>query len=648
VCGFLAVVGVGIEPNGVIAAIRHRGPDDEGCVERMSRLGPVTLVSTRLAIRDLSPMGHMPMPNDDGSVVLSYNGELYNAAELRREVEQAGFTVRSSGDTELVLRAYEAFGVECVHHFEGMFAFAIWDAREEQLFIARDHFGVKPLYYGQRGDVFACGSEVKALLGVPGFRAEVDPVALQQYLTFLWVPDPLTMFEGIFKLEAGHYGIFRGGRFTTHQYWDLSFPPAGHVFPRSEEDLVAEFRERFFDSVKRQMVSDVPLGAFLSAGLDSSSIVAAMAHAGGQSPRTFTIGLGGRGRGLDSDELSVARLTAKHFGCDHHEIIVEPDIAELLPRLVWHMDEPIAGGGPVMSYLVNREARPHVTVLMSGTGGDELLAGYRKHWAQFSADTYRRLPEVVRRRLIEPGIERIPSMVNSRVSAEIRLLKKMARSASLPAEDRFIRNGSYLDRAGLSGLLAEPHRELLVAHDPWVRHRGAFATVAGAEELNRLLYVDTKAFLGSMLLYGDKMSMAASTEVRVPFLDRRLAEFMAWQVPTSMKLNGRRRPTTKYLLRKALGEILPPGVMSQRKSGFGGPAAQWIAGPLRPMVDDLLAPSVVSGRGWFEPAVVSTMVADHRAGRDDLSLQIWALLTFELWQRAFTDASPGDFQSWLG
>jgi asparagine synthase (glutamine-hydrolysing) len=348
-------------------------------------MGPVTLVSTRLAIRDLSPAGHMPMPNDSGSVVLSYNGELYNAPELRREVEQAGFTVRSSGDTELVLRAYEAFGVDCVHHFEGMFAFAIWDARKEQLFIARDHFGVKPLYYGQRSGVFACGSEVKALLRVPGFDVRVDPVALQQYLTFLWVPDPLTMFEGIFKLEAGHYGIFRDGHFTAHQYWDLTFPPADHVFNRSEDDLVAEFRELFFDSVKRQMVSDVPLGAFLSAGLDSSSIVAAMAHAGGQSTRTFTIGFPGRGNSIAEDDIGVARRTAAYFGCDHHEIIVEPDVVDLLPKLVWHLDEPIADPAAIMAYLVNREARPHVTVVMSGVGGDELLAGYRKHTAHFTA-----------------------------------------------------------------------------------------------------------------------------------------------------------------------------------------------------------------------------------------------------------------------
>ena len=365
----------------------HRGPDDHGTWETVlpdgSRVG---LGSRRLAILDLSPAGHMPMHSPDGRLTIVYNGEVYNYPQLRRELESKGYQFRSNSDTEAVLYLYKEYGPESVRRLNGMFAFAIWDDRRRQLFLARDHFGIKPLYYCHRGDRFAFASEIKSLLEISDMPRRVNLQALNQYLTFLWVPDPLTMFDEILKIPAGHYGIYRDGQFEIKQYWDLKFPRDDYQFKSSEAELAAQLRTRFVDSVKSQLLSDVPLGAFLSAGLDSSSIVAAMAQSGASPIRTYTIAFPDKYRKgeLTLDDTDVARRTANHFGCEHTEIIVEPDVVDLLPKLVWHMDEPVADPASITAYLVNREARKTVTVLLSGVGGDELFAGYRKHIAHRS------------------------------------------------------------------------------------------------------------------------------------------------------------------------------------------------------------------------------------------------------------------------
>src|SRR5882724_7104451 len=450
-CGINGLVNCGDgETLARMAAVQaHRGPDDSGLWEKRFPDGSyVGLGSRRLAIIDLSPDGHMPMCNEDRTVWITYNGEIYNFAELRSELVAKGHHFTSNTDTEVVIHLYEEEGVDCVKRLNGMFAFAICDLRSTvpTLFLARDHFGVKPFYYFQQGRRLAFASEVKALLEVHGIDPELDPESLHQYLTFLWVPDPKTMFRGIHKLPAGHYAIFRGGELTIHQYWDLTFPSASTSFPRSEDDLTAEVRERFRRSVESQMVSDVPVGAFLSAGLDSSSIVAMMSHATRQPVRTYTITFPKKYRVRENtlDDPEVPARLAKHLGCENHRIEVEPDVADLLPRLTWHMDEPTADPAIITAYLVCREARKQATVLLSGVGGDELFAGYRKHVAHYWAQAYRKMPSVARH-LFEKSLLALPGFRGSAIKGTIRLAKKMARGGSLPPTDRFIMDSTYLN-----------------------------------------------------------------------------------------------------------------------------------------------------------------------------------------------------------
>jgi len=634
----------------------HRGPDDSGLWEKKFPDGTyVGLGSRRLAILDLSPLGHMPMSNEERTIWITYNGEIYNFPELRREFELKGHRFISHTDTEVLLHLYEQEGPDCVKRLNGMFAFAICDLRSgtPTLFMARDHFGVKPFYYFHEGERFALASEIKALLQVPGIEAELDPASLHQYLTFLWVPDPKTMFRRIFKLPAGHYAILRNGELKVTQYWDLTFPPACQTYTRSEADLTADVRWRFRRSVEAQMVSDVPIGAFLSAGLDSSSIVAMMCGAATrgatvrQPVRTYTITFPRKYRVGETtlDDPEVATRLARQLGCENQRIVVEPDVMELLPRLVWHMDEPTADPAIIPAYLVCREARKQATVLLSGVGGDELFAGYRKHVAHYWAQAYAKTPSVVRG-LAEAALAALPSLRGTPVKGWLRLLKKMARSAALPPVERFLANATYLDKAQKSSLYTADFAARVSDSDPAVRHHAAFARVRESDFLNQMLYLDTKIFMTSLnLTYNDKMSMAASVEVRVPFLDRELAEFVAWNVPPALKLKGFLNPTTKHIFRESMRTILPREVLKQRKAGFGAPVDYWLAHDLKEMVDDLLCAERVRGRGLFRTEAVQRFLDEHRSGRRDWSMQLWQFLTLELWMQIFLDGGARKFEA---
>ena len=623
----------------------HRGPDDAGFRDFRTPDGSyIGLASRRLAILDTSPEGHMPMSNGDGSIWIVYNGETYNFKELRRQLESRGCRFRSGSDTEVILRLYEQEGPECVRRMNGMFAFAICDLRgaRPKLVIARDHFGIKPLYFVRRGAAFAFASEVKAFTCIEGFSAGIDPEALHQYLTFLWVPEPKTLFQGVEKIPAGHYAVITGDDMSLVQYWDLQMPERGQSFPMAERDLVNELRERFFRSVQAQMVSDVPIGAFLSAGLDSSSIVAAMAHATSQPIQTYTISFPRRHTVGERtiDDPAVAQRTAKHFGCKHTDICVEPDVAALLPKLVWHMDEPVADPAIITAYLVCREARKSVTVLLSGVGGDELFAGYRKHVAYRWAQMYRFVPGAIRSRMLEPFLLGLPSFRGTRVKGFARLAKKMARSASLPDQDAFLTNCTYLDADQKTSLYTPEFRQQIEGMEPWSAHRSCFDRVHDADFVNQMLYVDIKQFMVSLNMnYNDKMSMAASVETRVPFMDHELVDFVVQNVPPSLKLQGHIRPVTKYIFRRAMEPVLPAEVLRQKKAGFSAPVDYWLAHDLRGMVGDLFSPSRIRQRGLFNPAHVETLVQQHREGRQDWSMQIWALLTLELWMQSFVDHS---------
>ncbi len=627
----------------------HRGPDDSGLWERRfpddSYIG---LASRRLAILDLSADGHMPMRNEDGTLWITYNGEIYNFAELRRELENSGHHFRSQTDTEVILHLYEREGAECVRRLNGMFAFCICDLRSgcPQLFLARDHFGVKPLYYIQRGNKLAFASEAKALLQLPEVDAEIDLAALHQYLTFLWVPEPKTMFQEIHKLPAGYCATFRDGELKLHQYWDLTFPDADSNFAEPESDpgnrrKIEELRERFRLSVQQQMVSDVPVGAFLSAGLDSSSIVAMMCRATNQTVRTYTITFPRKYRVGENtlDNPDVPARLARHLGCENQQIVVEPDVADLLPRLIWHMDEPVADPALITAFLVCREARKQSTVLLSGVGGDELFAGYRKHIAHHWSQAYRRLPATLRS-VITSGIDALPGFRGTGLKGSARLAKKMARSASLEPRESFIRNCTYLDEEQKQNLYTDWLRDELGDSDPAASHHAAFEAVNHADFLNQMLYLDTKIFMAGLNLnYNDKMSMASSVEVRVPFLDRGLAEFAAWNIPPTLKLKGFLWPTTKHIFREAMRDVLPAEVLRQPKAGFAAPVDYWLAHDLRELVDDLLSETSIAKRNLFRPQQVRRFIEEHRRGVEDWSMQIWQFLTLEYWMRTFIDSS---------
>ncbi len=626
------------------AVQRHRGPNDGGLWDHRSPDSSyIGLGSRRLSILDLSSSGHMPMCNEDGNLWITYNGEIYNARTLRRELEAKGHGFKSFADTEVIIHLYEEEGADCVRRLNGMFAFAICDLRESrpQLFMARDHFGIKPFYYVCRNGRLAFASEAKALLEVRGIEAKIDLQSLDQYLTFLWVPDPKTLFDGILKLPAGHSAIFRDGELKIYQYWDLSFPPADHDFRFSEEMLAHEICDRFQYSVEQQMISDVPVGAFLSAGLDSSSIVAMMARSAKKPLRTYTITFPDkyrRGENTLDDPAVPARL-ARQLGCENQQIVVEPDVASLLPNLCWHMDEPTADPAIIAAYLVCRAASRDVTVLLSGVGGDELFAGYRKHAAHYWAQAYGKIPSAMRT-VAESAINRIPNLRGSNLKGPVRLVKKMLRSAALPSRERFVGNCTYLDFAGKSSLYSPDMRIAISGYEAECEHAAAFKKISHADFLNQMLYLDTKIFMTSLNLnYNDKMSMACSVEVRVPFLDHEFAEFVAWNVPPNLKLKGFFSLSAKDIFRKAMDGILPAEILRQPKAGFAAPTDYWLANDLKEMTDDLLSESSIKSRGLFRPESIQKLVREHRSGAHDWSMQIWQFLTLELWTQSFVDGA---------
>ncbi|MBI4061613.1 MAG: asparagine synthase (glutamine-hydrolyzing) [Elusimicrobia bacterium] len=636
-CGIAGLVGCGDRETleRMTRIQSYRGPDDSGVWgEELPDGSWWGLGSRRLAIRDLSPAGHMPMADAGGRVRIVYNGEIYNAAALRSELESDGVRFRSSSDTEVLLALYLKEGPRFVERLNGIFAFAIADRREApRLMLARDHFGVKPLYLARRGRSLAFASEAKALFETPDFHPVVDRAAMRSYLTFLWVPEPGTLWEGVEKLPAGHFALFERGDWKLNRYWDLTFPPDGHRFTGDGASLAAELRERFLATVKSQLISDVPVGAFLSAGLDSSSIVAAMRRATTGPLRTYTITFPKRhlvGENNLDDAAVAARLAAR-LGAEHHEITVESKVAELLPKLVWHMDDPTADPALIADYLVCREARKSATVLLSGAGGDEVFGGYRKYRAGLAGIAYRRLPALLRRGVLDPLMRCAPVLNGTPFKGYARLIRKWGRSASLEPREQFIQDGTSLDAAQIEALSPG------LPGDSSAMHRAAFDRIAHADALSQMLYVDSHTFMPSLNLnYNDKMSMASSVEVRVPFLDRELVQWAAWNIPSSMKIRG---STTKWILREAMRGLLPEEVLRQPKASFGAPVGYWLMGELREMTDDLLSERRLRERGWLNPQAARRMIDEHRRGTHDWALQIWQFLTLELWAQQFMDRS---------
>jgi asparagine synthase (glutamine-hydrolysing) len=631
VCGIFGVVNLDGAPADVgVAAdmsriMTHRGPDDHG----HHADGPVLIGMNRLSIIDLGG-GHQPLVSDDGKLVLVCNGEIYNYRELRSELKARGCRFRTDSDSEVVLHAYAEYGDDAVTRLNGMFAFALWDARRRRLVVARDRLGVKPLYVARSARRIAFASEAKALLTLPGVGAAIDPVALDSYLQLGYVPAPHSMFAGIAKLPPATVMTVEGGRAEERRYWRL---PHETDRVRSEAQWIDAVRAQLETSTRMQMVSDVPIGAFLSGGIDSSAVVAFMSRHSAHPVKTYSIGFDGGAADAFYNELPYAREVATRFGTDHHEILVRPDVVSLLPKLLWHMDEPIADTAFVTTYHVSEFARRDVTVILSGVGGDELFGGYRRYLGEHYARRFRRIPGWARR-IAAGAARRLPSDRHSPWLNRFRYAKRFLESAELPFEERYLAYVEVCDARARDALRARrpgaPGPEAIAR---------AFAAAAGDDGLNRMFAVDAETQLpDDLLLLTDKMSMAVSLECRVPLLDHELVELAA-AMPEAIKMRG---GTLKYAMKKSLEGVLPDSILHREKRGFGTPMGAWLRHELAPMLRDLLSPASLANRGLFDPAAVERLMAEHASGREDRTEPLIALMNLEIWARVYLDRRADD------
>ena len=602
----------------------HRGPDDEG----LHADGPVAIGMRRLSIIDLAG-GHQPLTNEDGSLWLVANGEIYNYRELRRELLAAGHCFKTDSDCETLLHLYEAHGDAFVDRLNGMYAFALWDAPRRRLLLGRDRLGIKPLYVWQDAKRLVFASEAKAILAAPGIDARLDPAALHAYLSLGYVPAPQSIFQGVRKIPPATLLIAENDRVSEHRYWRMP----QEVDSALGADAWAErVRARLEESVRMQMVSDVPIGAFLSGGIDSSAVVGFMSAHSAQPVKTYAIGFDGGRAEAYYNELPYARQIAQRFGTDHHEIVVRPDVVALLPRLLWHMDEPIADTAFITTYLVSEFARREVTVILSGVGGDELFAGYRRYLGNHYQARFDRLPSGLRRAASALG-SRLPSDRHSPLLDAMRLAKGFLATAGLPLEERYRSYVEVFPEAMAADLLRD------VPTDSSDGLAEAFAAAPSADDLNRMLSVDADTQLpDDLLLLTDRMSMAVSLECRVPLLDHELVELAA-RIPEDVKLRGGR---LKHVMKAALADLLPTDILERRKRGFGAPMGAWLKDELAPLVRELLSEASVEARGLFSYHRVAALIAAHEANRIDGTDKLLALLNFEVWAKVHLDGRTPD------
>ncbi|HEU5459309.1 MAG TPA: asparagine synthase (glutamine-hydrolyzing) [Pyrinomonadaceae bacterium] len=644
-CGIAGIVG--LDPKALIGpmleSVEHRGRDDQGVwvSEPIDSSGRCACLGhRRLAIIDTSPGGHEPMLSADGRYVLTFNGEIYNYRELREQLRSLGHEFRTDSDAEVLLAAITEWNWDALTRLNGMFAFAVWDNKERTLTLVRDHVGIKPLYYGliparnNAPATFVFGSEIKAILATRLIKPQLNPEALHQFLTFLWSPDPNTLFSNVNTVPPAHLLQFHDDEIKLTQWWDVSFD-------KIEEGKKEEFwRERVLDTldrvVKMEMVSDVPLGSFLSGGIDSSGIVAMMErHSDGRRISTYTVGIESEDLRYDiiPDDVRWARRVNEQLQTDYHEIMLKPSVADLLPKLVYHMEEPPIDMA-IPSYLVSRAARETLTVMLSGMGGDEVFAGYPRQMAMKIASAFDPVPNLLRRPLMRTVAGALPGGLPGKLTAPLRNAKKFARSAALDFEDRYLGFGTYFTNDVKRRLYSDEWRAITSEFDPYSVHRGYFARASNANPLNQLLYVDLKTFLPCLnLMTTDKTSMAANLEVRVPFLNREMIE-MAACMPPRLKLRGLKR---KYVLKRALESVLPHDVVWRKKAGFGAPIRSWLRGPLLPLIKELLSDEAVRRRGIFRPKEVKRVLDANFSGREDYNLHVFQLLGLDLWHRAFID-----------
>ena len=607
--------------------ITHRGPDDEGVFVD----GRVGLGHRRLSIVDVAA-GHQPMTNEDGSLHIIYNGEIYNHADFRESLEARGHVYRTHCDTETILHLYEEESVRCVERLRGMFAFAIWDAKRRELFIARDRLGVKPLYYVHADDgslYFA--SEIKALLEARAVAPEVNFKALPDYLANHATSGEGTLFRGVKRLLPGHTLLWRDGQVQIEKYWDVTFAPDADEEHgrRTDGEYIEEWSELFRTSVRLRLMADVPLGMFLSGGIDSSAIAAVMSGMVSSPVKTFSVAFAER----EANELEYARLVARTFGTDHHEILITPEeFFGALPALVWHEDEPLAHPSSVALYFVSRLASRHVKVVLTGEGSDELLAGYERYrktiYNLALGARYHKWAGASLRRAVQSRIESLPSKSKVR-----RKLSRTFLCLSPQIESIYFDNFAVFGRTMQRDLLTGEAQERTGALDPYADVRRHLETTDARTLLNKLLYADTKTYLQELLMKQDQMSMAASIESRVPFLDHKLVEFTS-RLPERLKLRGW---TTKYILRRSMKGVLPEAILKRSKMGFPVPVGSWFRGPFRSVIDEYVLDERATSRGLFDQKFVRELVGRHQSGAEDHTERLWSLVNFEMWMRQFID-----------
>jgi asparagine synthase (glutamine-hydrolysing) len=613
-------------------SIFHRGPDGEGLfVEQGIGLG-----HRRLAIVDVE-RGAQPMASDDGRLQLIFNGEIYNHPQLMPELVAGGVRYHTHCDTETILRLYERHGSDSPKRLRGMFAFAMWDRTERTLFLVRDRFGVKPLYYAHLDDgTLIFGSEIKAILASGEIRASLNRQAVPDALANYAPSGNETLFAGIKRLPAGHTLTWRDGRIDIQPYWDLHYRTVA-LNGQSDADLVREYHERFRDAVRMRLMADVPLGMFLSGGIDSAAITATMSQLVDEPIKTFSVAFAER----EANELEFARLVASRYRTDHHEVVVTPDeFFASLPRLVWHEDEPIAHPSSIALYFVSRLASERVKVVLTGEGSDETLAGYNRYrvtlFNQRLGRPYEALPRAMRA-AVRHGIDTLPS------GGALR--RRLTRTfLYLPADldTLYFDNFAVFSRRRQQDLLAPELARELTGVDPYAAAHGALAATDAPTMLDRLLYADTKTYLHELLMKQDQMSMAASIESRVPFLDHPLVEF-ASSLPQRLKLHGW---TTKYVLRQAMRDLLPEEILSRKKMGFPVPVGAWFRGAFRGVVDEFVLGERAMARGLFQREHVRRLVEAHNAGSEKHDERLWMLVNWEIWQRIFLDGEPPEAVQW--
>ncbi len=613
--------------------LRHRGPDDSGIyISRLSDIHndksqvQVGLGHRRLSIIDLSQAGHQPMSNEDKSIWIVYNGEIYNFQDLRKNLEEKGHIFTSQSDTEVIIHLYEDMGIDCVKELRGMFAFAIWDGNKQRLFLARDRIGKKPLNYIVKNGNLIFASEIKSILQDPLINKEVDAEALDLYLTYGYVPAPQTIFSGIKKLPPAHILIWERGEVRIDRYWQLSYK---NKLKATEEEYGQKLLEVLIEATKIRLISDVPLGVFLSGGIDSSAVVALMSRLSNQPIKTFSIGF----QEESFNELKYARIVAKLFNTEHREYIVKADCLEVLPKLIWHFNEPFADSSAIPAYYLSKMTRQDVTVALNGDGGDESFAGYERYAANKIADIYRFIPKIIRKGIIAPFMENLPE--STRKKDLVKNLKKFTRADEFSKEKRYACWMSIFQENLKENLYSEEFKNRLMNFDSYGYLYNAYSESEAVNFVDRTLFADTITYLpGDLLVKMDITSMANSLEARSPFLDHKLMEFAA-RIPASLKLKG---ITTKYILKKAFFKILPKEILQRQKQGFGVPVGNWFRNNLKDYAYEILLSRNCIKRGYFKEETVKRILNEHVLGRVDHGERIWSLINLELWHNMFIGA----------